>query len=193
MTKKKSRILHIKRFLEEHTDEEHPATIAEIIDYLSREGIPSSHKTVKLDIEQLIESGADVICSKSRQNQYFIGERHFETPELKLLIDAAQASRFLTAKRSRALVGKLLALTSRHQRKSFANGPYLEQIKQKNEKAYITADTLLTAINTERRVVFNYFEYTPEKRKEYKHGRRVYEFSPWAFVWSDDSYYIIGH
>ena len=193
MSEKKSRIMYIKRFLEEQTGEEHPATVADIIAYLSGEGIPASDKTIKLDIELLIETGIDLVCNKGRQNQYFIGDRHFETPELKLLIDAAQASRFLTAKRSRALIGKLLALTSRQQAANFASAPYLEQVKPKNEKGYITADLLLTAINTQRRVQFRYFEYTPEKKRIYKHGRRVYELSPWAFVWNDDSYYIIGH
>jgi predicted DNA-binding transcriptional regulator YafY len=192
MAEKKSRIIYIQKYLFEHTDEDHPATVTDIMDYLSREGIPATRKTLTHDIEQIIEAGIDVVCNKSRRNQYFIGERHFESPELKLLIDAAQASRFLTAKRSRALIGKLLALTSHHQAESFASAPYLEQIKQKNEKAYITADLLLTAINTKRRVQFKYFEYTPAKKKVYKHGQRVYELSPWVFVWSDDSYYIIG-
>jgi len=146
-----------------------------------------------LDIEQLIEAGVDVICTKSRQNQYFVGVRHFETPELKLLIDAAQASRFLTAKRSSALINKLLALTNRHQAKNLLIGIYHGQAKQKNEKGYIVADLLLKAIQAKCRVRFMYLEYTPEKKKIYKHGQRIYELSPWAFVWSDDSYYIIGH
>jgi len=193
MTEKKSRILYIKRFLEEHTDEEHPATIADIINYLSNQSIPAHQRTVMLDIEQLIEIGVDVVCNKSRQNQYFIGVRHFETPELKLLIDAVQASRFLTNKRSRTLVNKLLALTNRHQAKSLASSIYSGQIKQKNEKAYLAADLLLAAIQTKRRVRFMYYEYASDKKKEYKHGQRIYELSPWAFVWSEDSYYIIGH
>jgi len=194
MAEKKSRILYIKQFLEEQTDEAHPATINDIMLYLSDKNISASRKTIAQDIDLLIDAGVDVVCNKSRSNEYFIGDRYFETPELKLLIDAAQASRFLTAKRSRVLIDKLLALTSRNQAENFANGLYLtQQVKPKNEAAYITADLLMTAINTKRRVQLMYYEYTPDKKKKYKHKRRVYEFSPWAFVWNNDSYYIIGY
>ena len=109
MSEKRSKILYIKRFLEEQTDEAHPATVADIIAYLADEGITATRKTVVQDIDLLIESGVDVVCNKSRQNQYFVGSHHFEMPELKLLIDATQASKFLTAKRSKVLINKLSA------------------------------------------------------------------------------------
>ena len=85
MVEKKNRILYIKRFLEEQTDEAHPVTIADILAFLSDMGIKVNRRTVMLDIEQLIEAGADVICNKRRQNQYFIGDMLFEMPELKNL------------------------------------------------------------------------------------------------------------
>jgi mRNA degradation ribonuclease J1/J2 len=112
IAKNKSRILYVKRFLEEQTDEAHPAVLTDIVAHLAVEGIAANRRTVVQDIEQLVEAGVDVVCNKGRQNQYFIGSRHFEAPEIKLLIDAAQASYFLTAKRSRSMIDKLLALTS---------------------------------------------------------------------------------
>ncbi len=191
---KKSRILYIKRYLEQQTDEAHPATVADILSYLAGEGISAHQRTVMLDIEQLIEAGVDIVCNKSRQNQYFIGSVLMELPELKLLIDAAQASKYLSVKRSRSMIDKLVSLASIHQAAALKSGLYFERhVKPDNEKTYITADILLTAINTKRRIQFMYTEYTPEKKKVYKHGQRIYEFSPWAFVWSDDSYYVIGH
>ena len=194
MEEKKNRILYVKRFLDEQTDEAHPATVTDILSYLTGMGITAHRRTVMLDIEQLVEVGEDIVCNKSRSNQYFVGDRCLELQELKLLIDAVQASKFLTAKRSRALIDKLLTLTSVHQAESLKSGLYLEnQVKPKNETAYLTADLLLTAINTKRRVQFLYFEYGPDKKKEYKHGRRVYELSPWTFAWDNDKYYIIGY
>jgi predicted DNA-binding transcriptional regulator YafY len=110
-----------------------------------------------------------------------------------LLIDAAQASKLLTAKRSNALIEKLLTLTSRHQAENIKRDLYIDSlVKPENEAAYITIDKLLTAINTNRRVHFMYIEYTPKKEKIYKHGQRIYEFSPWSFAWDNDRYYIIG-
>lgn len=194
MDTKKSRILYVKRFLEEQTDEEHPATVADILAYLSSLGIAAHRRTVMLDIGQLMEADVDVVCNKGRQNKYFVGDGLLELPELKLLVDAAQASKFLTRKRSRALIDKLLSLASVHQAVNLQNSLHLgKHVKPKNEMAYMTANLLLTAINTKRRVRFMYVEYTPEKKKVYKHGRRVYELSPWSFVWDSDKYYIIGH
>ena len=194
MNVKKCRILYIKKFLEEQTDEMHPVTIKDILSYLATLGIEAHRRTIMLDIEQLIESGIDIVCNRSRQNQYFIGDRLLEVPELKLLIDAAQASKFLTVKRSRVLINKLLSLASHYQAESLKDSLYLEkQIKPKNEYAYITVDVLLTAIRRNCRVQFMYVEYGPNKRKTYKHGQRIYEFSPWTFVWNNDKYYVIGY
>jgi len=191
---KKSRILYVKRFLEEQTDEAHPAVISDIIAYLADNGIAATRRTVTQDIDQLIEYGVDVVRNKCRQNQYFVGDRHFEIRELKLLIDAAQASKFLTAKRSRTIIDKLLALTNRYQADVLAEGLYFDdQVKPKNENAYITADLLLKAISQKKRVQFMYYEIGPDKAKTYKHNRHVYEFSPWRFLWNSDSYYIAGY
>ena len=78
MSEKISRILYIKRFLEQHTDDDHHATVADILAYLAAAGIPASRQTVARDIEQLIESGADVVCNAGKPAEYFIGERPFE-------------------------------------------------------------------------------------------------------------------
>ncbi len=194
MTPHKNRLLFLLELLNRETDEEHPITAAEIIDHMAVEGFTATRKTVTKDIATLQIHGIDVVCNKSRQNQYFIGNGLLETPELKLLIDAMQASKFLTVRRSRVLIDKLLTLTSRHQAKHLKRGLFLErQIKPNNETAYITSDMLWTAIQTKRRIQFMYVEYGPDKKKTYKHGRRVYEFSPWAFVWDSDKYYVIGH
>ena len=194
MAEKKNRILYIQRYLEEQTDEAHPAVIANILAYLALEGITANRRTAAQGIDQLIEAGVDVVCNKGRPNKYFIGDRHFEIPELKLLIDAAQASNFLTAKRSKALIGKLLVLASRHQSVTLTDGLYYDsQVKPKNENAYVTADLLLEAVSAKKRVRFMYYEYTPDKKKTYKHNRQIYEFSPWRFIWNNDSYYVVGH
>jgi len=186
--------LYVKRFLEEKTDEEHPAVLADIVAYLAGIGITANGRTVAQDVEQLIDSGVDVVCNKSRPNKYFIGDRYFEIPELKLFIDAAQASRFLTAKRSGRLIDKLLALASAHQAVDLKSGLYYdEQVKPKNENAYHTADKLLRAISEKKRVRFTYYEYGPDKEKAFKHNKKIYEFSPWRFIWNNDSYYVAGY
>jgi len=182
------------QFLNEYSDENNPVAIPNIIAYLAKKGITASHKTVMQDIEMLIEADIDVVSYRSRQYHYFIGERHFEMPEVKLLIDAVLASKFLSPKRGRSLADKLLALVSVHQRVDLSHGlEFDDHVKPTNNTAYITADMLLKAINSKKQIRFMYYEYSPAKKKLYKHGRRCYEFSPWAFVWNNDSYYVIGH
>lgn len=188
-----ARTLYVLRCLQDKTDEQHSLSINQILDYLKTQGITANRRTIPGDIDALIEYGIDVVKVKSTQNLYFIGERHFQLPELKLLIDAVQASKFLTEKHSEELIGKLLSLASPYQAADLTESlSFVHQVKPKNKHAYINTDILLSAIIKKKRVQFMYYEYGPDKKKTYKHGRRVYEFSPWSFVWSNDYYYIIG-
>jgi len=189
-----SRTLYVLRCLQDNSDEQHPLSINQILRYLEENGITANRRTIPTDIQTLLDYGVDIVEVKSKQNLYFIGGRHFELPELKLLIDAAQASKFLTTKRSKVLINKLLALASPYQAVGLRKSLYFDKkVKPKNETAYITTDLLFTAINQNKRVRFMYYDYGPDKKKMYKHGRRIYEFSPWALVWNNDHYYALGH
>ena len=104
----KNRILLTFKYLWEHTDEAHTVSLEQLKDHLQSCGLsrPDS-RTIKADIDQLIELGVDIIIDRRVQNQYFIGTRHFDTAEVKLLIDAVQSSRFITPQKSKALIRKL--------------------------------------------------------------------------------------
>ncbi|MDR1070025.1 MAG: WYL domain-containing protein, partial [Gracilibacteraceae bacterium] len=157
-------------------------------------GISANRRTIVQDIDQLQEFGLDIICNKSRQNQYFVGSRAFELPELQWLADAAQASKWLSGKHTQALIHKLTGLASRHQAEELRGSLCPDgRIKPKTDRAYIAAEILRAAIHTNQRVRFMYYEYGPDKQRLYKHNRQVYEFSPYAFIWSDDRYYVAGH
>lgn len=191
---KKSRLLQIKRYLEERTDEAHPSAIADILSYLESEGVQADRRTVSRDIERLMESGMDIVCNAGRRNEYFCGGKGFELPELKLLVDAVQASRFISHRKSQALIGKLLSLGSAHQASELNRHLYSDkQIKSENERVYITVDLLHTAINRKKQVRFKYYEYLPDKRKAYKHNGQIYEFSPYGLIWNGDHYYAAGY
>ena len=84
----KNRPLHILKYLWDHTDEEHPAIITDILAHLEGCGIHTNRKTVASDLADLQDSGFDVVCNKSRQNKYFIGNRSLELAELKMIVDA---------------------------------------------------------------------------------------------------------
>lgn len=190
---KRNRILYIEKLLTECTDEKHPITITDILSHLGELGISANRRTVMSDIVQLQEVGLDIVCNKSRQNQYFIGDRHFELPELKMLIDAVQASKFISTNKSRILIEKLFAMASVHQSGELNRQLYVdEQVKTKNESLFYTTDILYSAINAEKQVEFKYYEYNQQKEKLYKHNGQIYEFSPYSLIWNNDRYYVIG-
>ena len=101
------RILELLRFLYERTDENHPATVSDIIAHLNGKGILAVRQTVYADTNALIDAGIDIVVVKSTQNQYFMGSRLFEYPELKMLTDAVASSKIISAKKSEELVQKL--------------------------------------------------------------------------------------
>jgi len=192
MIEKKSRILYVKQYLEKQTDEEHPATVADILMYLETGDIPASRQTVTRDIEQLIEIGMDVVCNNGRPNEYFIGERHFELPELKLLVDAVRASRFIPSRKADALIEKLSGFTSRYQAGELHRSLYADtQSRPTDDKAYLIVDLLYTAINMNKKITCKYFDWDAEKKKTFKHSQE-YHFSPYGFVWNNDRYYAVG-
>lgn len=148
MTSQKNRLMSLLEMLNCKTDEEHPITVAEIIDCLNTEGFTATRKTVAKDIDTLLAHGVDVVCNKSRQNQYFIGDRTFELPELTLLVDAVQAAKFISVKQSQTLIEKLSTLTSVHNANRLNRQLYVEkQVKSANEKLFYTVDILQTATN----------------------------------------------
>ncbi|MDD4474215.1 MAG: WYL domain-containing protein [Eubacteriales bacterium] len=193
MTPQKSRLLFLLELLNRETDEEHPITILDIIERLNAERFTANRHTVAGDLNTLMAHGIDVVCNKSRQNQYFIGDRNFELPELMLLVDAVQAARFISAKQSRNLISKLSSLVSIHQADSLNRQLYVEkQVKSVNEKVLYTVDLLHSAIRDNKQIAFQYFEYTATKKKVLKHGGQIYKFSPYALLWNNDSYYVLG-
>ena len=193
MTEKKSRILYIKRYLEKYADELNPVTVTDIISYLKTTGIETSRYTVVRELEQLSESGVDIICNTGKPNQYFIGERNFELPELKLLADAVRASRFIPPRKADKLIEKLSGFASIHQSKELRRSLYTgKQARPVTDKAYITVDLLYTAESAGKKIICKYFEYGEDKKKIYKHGKRDYHFSPYGLVWNNDRYYTVG-
>lgn len=190
----KSRILYILKLLEEYTDELHPMSITDIAEYLDKQEIKAHRRTIMTDIESLKEFGIDIITIKSTQNKYFIGNRNFELPEVKLLIDAVESSKLITQKKSNELIRKLTALASRNQANELNRHIYVDdRVKPENEEVYYTVDSIHTAINSSKQIEFKYYQYTGRKEKIFKNDGYVYSLSPYALIWSEDHYYVIGY
>lgn len=186
-------LLLLQRYLYEHTDDQHPASVADILAFWQEHGIQAGRKSVYSAIEVLQSSGMDIVCVKSTQNRYFVGERMFELPELKLLVDAVESSRFITAKKSERLIEKLGKLTSESHARQLDRHIYMDgTAKPENECIYYSVDEIHNAIQEKRQITFQYYEYTPQKEKILKHNGYRYQFSPYALIWSRDCYYAVG-
>lgn len=187
------RILHLFQFLYRNTDEMNPASVADILRFWELQGICSERKQVYKDIALLQDFGVDVIRIKSTQNHYFIGDRLFELPELKLLVDAVESSRFITSKKSGDLIRKLGQLTSSAQAEQLDRHIYMDGMpKPSNEEIYYIVDTIRSSIQSNQQISFQYYEYLPTKEKVLKHQGYRYQFTPYALIWNRDHYYVVG-
>ena len=190
----KRRIFVLLRLLYEQTDEDHQMTSDEIVEYLKEQKVPANKKTLKGDIDLMTEAGLDIVTVSSKPNRYFWGSRHFEVPELKLLIDAVSSSRFITQKKSEQLVRKLSGLVSVNQKSELKRHLYAtNRVKTSNEAIYYTVDTINQAITQKRRISFQYTEYDGEKNMVLRNDGEVYELSPYALFWNEDYYYVVGY
>ena len=142
----KPRILYLKKILEERTDEEHPLSTTQLINILNDEyGISAHRTTVTKDIAALQEFGMDIVTIHSTQSKYFVASRKFELPELKLLIDAVESSKFITKKKSETLIEKIHTMTSPGQVAKLKRNNYVvNRIKPDNEQIYYIIDAIRT-------------------------------------------------
>ena len=186
-------LLLLRQYLYQQTDEQHPVSVTDILAFWQQHGIQAGRKSVYTDIELLQNAGMDIVCVKSSQNKYFVGQRLFELPELKLLVDAVESSRFITEKKSTALIKKLGHLTSTAQAEQLNRRIYMGGTpKPENESIYYNVDTIHNAVQKKQQITFQYFEYTPKKEKVLKHDGYKYRFSPYAMIWNRDCYYAVG-
>ena len=185
----------LERILLRETDEDHGLTLEELIARLAREGVAAERKSLYSDLAVLRECGLDIISSRREgRTVYFVGERDFQLPELKLLADAVQSSRFITRRKSEALIRKLEGLTSRHLARQLRRSVYvLDRSKASNERIYLNVDAIHTAIAQSRQIAFSYFKYDIRRQKVPQNQGRDYLVSPYALTWGEGNYYLIGH
>ncbi len=190
----KIKLLYLMKLFEEETDEEHPLSRRELEERLADMGIRTERKSLYDDIETLKNFGMDITYRKERPEGYYLAERDFELPELKLLVDAVQSSKFITQRKSDVLIGKIEKLASRYEaRKLQRQVVVADRIKAMNESIYYNVDQLHAAIAENHQIVFRYFEWTVSKEIRLKKGGENYKISPWALTWDNENYYLIGY
>ena len=190
----KLRPLYLAKILYEQTDEEHYLTTVQLINILEEKyGISAHRQTIKSEIELLRKFGIEIEEVKSVQNRYNICSRDFENSELKLLIDAVESAKFITAGKSKELVAKLSSLAGNFGAEKLKRNVCCEgRIKSDNERIYVIVDTINEAINECKKISFPYFQYNVKKQHQLKHNGEAYVLSPLHLVWNGDFYYLVG-
>lgn len=191
----KLKIIYIMEYLLNSSDEDHVVTTNQIIAYLRSHDISAERKTVYSDIDALRDYGLDIIqTSTGNTYGYYVASRDFELPELKLLVDSVQSSKFITHKKTMTLIKKIEKLASIHSAQLLNRQVYVKnRIKTMNESIYYNVDEIHNGISKNRKIRFLYFEYTVTKERHYRHDGAFYVVSPFAMTWDDENYYMVAY
>ena len=193
MAHKKLKILYLAQYLQERSDEDHPVGVGDMIAYLESLDIPAERKAIYDDLELLRSFGMDVVHVRGKSHGYYLGQRTFELPELKLLIDVVQASPFLTAKKSMELIGKLERLASGPQARGLRRQAHvLDRVKTHNAPLYYNIDGIHQAIGDDRQIRFRYFDWAADGSRRYRRDGAYYQECPVALC-VDRNYYLIAY
>ncbi len=188
----KLKLIYIRDMLLKNTDENHYMNINEIIENLAKDDIKAERKSIYSDIETLRKLGLDI--ETNRKKGYAVMSRDFELVEIKMLVDAVQSSRFITAKKSMSLIKKLENFTSKYQANDLQRQVFvLNKIKNMNESIYYTLDFIYGAIAADTKIKFKYFKWNINKEQELKKDGKFYIVSPWHLCWDNTNYYLIAY
>lgn len=192
----KLKLLYLLKIFSEETDEDHMLTMPQIIDRLEDYGIHADRKTLYLDFAELNKmDGLEIVTVKEGRNTYYhMGQRLFELPELKLLVDSVQAAKFITDRKSDMLIHKLEHLVSRHEATQLQRQVIIAgRVKTPNKSIYYNVDEIYSAIGSNRQITFHYFQWNVKKEQVLRRGGALYHVSPWCLVWDDEYYYLVGY
>ena len=189
------KMLYLQKILAEETDQNHGLSIQEIIHRLEEYGVNVDRKTLYKDFDALERYGLEILSEQDgRTVLYHLSDRTFELPELKLLVDSVQASKFITEKKSRQLIRKLESLVSNQEAKHLHRQVLITgRVKAINENIYYNVDLLHEAINQGKQIRFHYGQWNVKKQIELRRGGAWYQASPWCLMWDDENYYLVAY
>ncbi len=188
----KIKLLRLWELLRQESDEEHPMRTAEICERLEQMGISSERRTLAMDIATLNEYGYEVMSRRVGKGKgYYVEDRSFSIPELKMLIDAVQGSNSITEKKSKELIAKLAELSGSHRSALLKrNAVKFNTIKHTNESIYYTIDSLERALRTNKKISIVYFHLDVNGEKVYHTEGGVHVVEPISLIYDSNEYYL---
>ena len=200
ITTKRKRIFYLIEYLKNNSDEDHPLSTRDIMQFFESKGVTVDRKTLKTDLDILmdVKDLYSIQMIKSSPNKYYWKNRLFENVELTLLINAVSSAKFIPKDKTDLLIDKILKLTNVYKRKRIENHVMASsKSKSVNMDVYDIIEKISDAIELNKKIQFRYIEYNPElKRMDYKRNEsdyyKYYFVSPYFMVWTDEYYYLVG-
>ena len=195
----KPRVLYLMQYLRQNSDEQHPVTTAQIRKELAAKGCPVSIITLRADIQSLLGAGYEISVTEKEglSTTYSWIDRELSAPELQILVDAVSSSQFITAEKSKELIKKLVTLAGPSYRAGLTPQILVsEHVKAPNKQILLSVQAIRRAIDRDRKITFKYMEYNLDKQQVPKHQgtpQEDYIVSPYATVWNNDRYYLVGY
>lgn len=188
----KIKLLFLHDIFSRQTDCNHVYSANELCDFLLEYGISCERKSIYSDIEALREYGMDIKNVRSPKRGYYLDERKFDIAEVRLLIDAVQAARFISSKKTKALIYKIGSLLSEFQEEELREQIYVESsLKSEKEDLYDIIKSLDSAIKTNAQIQITYTKRKLENRYLKTAEGKVFVVNPYALLWSNDHYYLV--
>lgn len=185
------RILRVKDFFEEYTDEDHSAMMNGIVQYLKKYGIEAERRSIIEDIDALNHYGMDIKLDENGKSRKSL-DREFEISEIRMLVDCIASSKFLSEEKSKALIDKLLKLLSLYQRNKIIRRVELSYLKKSTNKSVLyNIDTIHEAIAKFKNIEFQYYQYNMKKERELKDQGKVYIADPRRLFYDNNYCYCL--
>lgn len=183
MVSQKQKLLIIMSILLDKTNQDYPMTSSLIIEELKKYGVSAERKSIYEAVDNLCQFGLDIKQSKVKPKGFYVSSREFDIPELKLLVDAVQSSKFITHKKSVELINKIKTLTDKHSAAALQREVHIaNRVKSTNEKIYYSIDKIHQAIAEQRKISFQYCEYSLWKTLVARKDGKEYVYSPYSLI-----------
>lgn len=191
------RLLHLRQLLFNETDENHELDLKQVREkLLQRLQVDKiDHRTIKNDLQSLQEMDFDIV--QNRRNHGKICYSHqaklFETYQLRFLVDAILSARFITPREKNRLIKKIKKLTSIHTAKTLPEPIMFSQtINLDYDLIKLNIDRIHHAIANTKVIRYRYGDFNVVKDFEFRRNGNFYVVEPYALIWQNDLYYLIG-
>ncbi len=193
-TKQKLKLLYLLRIMMEQTDETHGLTIDEALSELGRFGVTAQRKSIYRDFEALTEYGFKIKkLRKVHAVSYYLTSRKFDTHEVQFLVEAIRGCRFLSDENAHRLIEKFegeigaFAMDLLDRQVKVVN-----RVKEGGETVLETLGRVHAAIESDRKVLFKYYAWSPDGKLTARYDGKTVTVSPWTVLLSNENYYLLA-